>query len=371
MSYSIWFWQRMISPHMAYLATAMAHRGHSVSYVAEEALSPERAAMGWQQPPTGSLQLRYATNSITARMLAEQAPETSIHITQGLRANGVIGGAQSVIRRRNLRHFIVIETVDTRGPIGPLKTPLYAWNLSRWHSSLEGILAIGEDTPHWFSRLAPRLRIIPFAYFLPRPASSPETTNCGPFTFLYVGSLVALKRVDLLLERLALLQSRDFVLEIVGDGPLRRNLEALAEKLLPDRVIFHGTVGIDEVPRYMAAANCLVLPSDHDGWGAVISEALMVGTPVICSSACGAKGAVVASKQGGVFYKNNPCELDTLLKKVLEAGPLASEERTRLRQWASCLDVQAGAEYLEKHLNSSNFSDKIYPPWENWLTNRK
>ena len=34
-------------------------------------------------------------------------------------------------------------------------------------------------------------------------------------------------------------------------------------------------------------ADNLVLPSSHDGWGAVTTEALMVGTPVICSDTCG------------------------------------------------------------------------------------
>jgi hypothetical protein len=56
-----------------------------------------------------------------------------------------------------------------------------------------------------------------------------------------------------------------------------------------------------EVPRAMAQADCLVLPSIHDGWGAVASESLMVGTPVVCSDACGVAGVVQASGVGGVF----------------------------------------------------------------------
>lgn len=56
---------------------------------------------------------------------------------------------------------------------------------------------------------------------------------------------------------------------------------------------------MDAARACMARADVLVLPSWHDGWGAVVSEALMAGTPAIASDACGSAGVVRASGVGG------------------------------------------------------------------------
>ena len=62
---------------------------------------------------------------------------------------------------------------------------------------------------------------------------------------------------------------------------------------------------ITKIPEVICESDCLVLPSRYDGWGAVISEALMVGTPVICSDNCGAANVVTASNVGSVFSTND------------------------------------------------------------------
>ena len=76
---------------------------------------------------------------------------------------------------------------------------------------------------------------------------------------------------------------------------MRPAWESLAASLLPNRVQWFGKFPMSEVAKKMADADCLVLPSLHDGWGAVVSEALIAGTPVICSDACGSAGVVEAS----------------------------------------------------------------------------
>ena len=125
-----------------------------------------------------------------------------------------------------------------------------------------------------------------------------------------------------------------------------------------------GKLPLEEVPAVMAKADCLVLPSRHDGWGAVVSEALMVGTPVICSDHCGAAVAVVASGHGGVFESGDVKSLSTHLQTVLAAGRISSERRARLAEWARCLGAEAGADYLIKILNHKPGSPKPLPPWQ-------
>jgi glycosyltransferase involved in cell wall biosynthesis len=340
---SIWFWQRMVTPHMAFLAAALAERGHRVTYVAEEPLDEQRAALGWQAPDIPDVSLRFATTAIEARELVAAAEAGTIHLTQGFRSNGTVAFAQKAIQARGQRHFVIMETVDQRGATGIFKPALYAWHLHNWRRGLNGVMAIGADTPDWLRRLAPaKLRTFPFAYFLKEPAPPSYTPTGTPFRFLFVGALVPGKRVDLLLQCLGDLPEKTFDFEVVGDGPRREHLENLAERVLPGRVNFHGVVPISEVSDHMAAADCLVLPSDHDGWGAVVSEALMTGTPVICSTACGSREVVLASGSGGVFSTFDTAALRQLLAATLAQGKIKCEGRKALRSWARCLGAAAG-----------------------------
>lgn len=366
-SLSIWFWQRMVTPHMANLAVSLASRGHDVTYIAEEMLDAHRKALGWQVPELAGVKLRFAPTRSEAEVLGAEAPAGSIHLTQGFRSNGTINFAQKVIRARGLRHFVIMETVDQRGAVGLLKPVLYAWHLLRWRRGLNGVLAIGAGTPEWLRRLAlGRLRILPFAYFLKAPAPQPPKQKGKAFRFLFIGSLVPLKRVDLLLHCLRDLSEHAFDVEMVGDGAMRAELEILANEVLPGRVAFRGVVPMSKVSAHIAASDCLVLPSVHDGWGAVVSEALMMGTPVICSSACGARGVVEASGAGGVFATHEPDTFRDLLASALAKTESVELNRDALRTWARCLNTEAGAAYLENIILAELADLNLFPipPWQ-------
>jgi glycosyltransferase involved in cell wall biosynthesis len=140
---------------------------------------------------------------------------------------------------------------------------------------------------------------------------------------------------------------------------------AKAEKKLPGRVRWLGLRPIDEIPALMGDADCLVLPSRYDGWGAVVSEALMAGTPAICSDRCGAAGAVRASGWGGVFPSGNVEALADLLREAIVKGRQTLERRSALAEWGRCLGAGAGARYLDAILRRApNEIKKIAPPWQ-------
>ena len=354
---------------MAFLALALARRGHNITYVAEEELSPARSLLGWQLPDMNGVTVRFVTNGEEAISLASGAEAKTVHLTQGLRSNGHIRDAQATIGYRGQRHFVVMETVNQQGLLGLLKPAVYSWELRQKHRTLDGILAIGANTAGWLRRLAPRsLQIYPFAYFLPERSLPKPVVGYPVFRLLFVGSLVSLKRVDLLLKALGSLSYHAFEVEIVGDGPLRAELENLAERILPGRVAFKGVIPISEVSDRMGEADCLVLPSRHDGWGAVVSEALLLGTPVICSAACGSHVVVNASGTGGVFDTLDEASFRSLLEEALRGGKVGPEFRLRLQSWALCLGVNAGANYLEALIRKDPLaSDTPGPPWDRSL----
>jgi len=108
-----------------------------------------------------------------------------------------------------------------------------------------------------------------------------------PVRFVFSGRLVDWKGVDLLIEAFAVVagKSRVAQLEIIGDGPLRRKLEARAAELkITDRVMFAGWLSRPHGAARMRTADVFVLPSLRECGGTVILEAFAMGLPVIATN---------------------------------------------------------------------------------------
>lgn len=111
----------------------------------------------------------------------------------------------------------------------------------------------------------------------------------GPIKFLSAGRLLAWKGFHLGLMAFAKsgLESAEYW--IIGDGPERKRLEALARRLgVAERVRFFGKLPREDVLRLLAQAHALVHPSLHDSGGWVCLEAMAAGRPVICLELGGA-----------------------------------------------------------------------------------
>lgn len=370
MTECIVFWQRMLTPHMTELARQLAVAGTTVHYVAEETLSAERSAMGWNTGELAPVNVRIVKTPRAARELVDQFPHEAIHITQGVRSNGLVGTAQKQISTRRLRQFPIMEKVDLRGLKGRIKPFVYALRFWQLAGEIDGILAIGDGTPEWIARHAPkRVLAIPFAYFLSGRRPHLAVRSPSVFRFVFVGSLIQRKSVDLLIEALAGLAERHFDLVIVGDGPERERLRRRAEESIPGRVRFAGTLDMEASVDQISRADCLVLPSLHDGFGAVVSEALINGTPVICSSECGAAGMVRASGGGAVFTAGNLDGLRRCLTDMLDRGRIDAEGRETLATWARSLTAEAGARYLIEIVRRDRAdTGPIVPPWARHTT---
>ncbi|MBI3273470.1 MAG: glycosyltransferase family 4 protein [Planctomycetes bacterium] len=122
----------------------------------------------------------------------------------------------------------------------------------------------------------------------------------GPLA-LFVGRLVAVKGVASLLGAFSAVLGRlpDARLALVGDGPLRAELESRAERACGGRVRFFGSVAPAELARFYAAADLLVLPSLEEPWGIVVNEAMAFGLPVLASDRVGAAHDLVLPGETG------------------------------------------------------------------------
>lgn len=364
----IWFWQLIISPHMANLAKSLSELGHAVTFVAEREMSADRAAQGWTVPDVGASKIVLVPNQEKAVSLAKAAPPEAVHICQGVRANGVIGPVQQVLKDLGRRQFVNMETVDDSGWQGFIKRAVYKRLFRKLSPYLSGVLANGKNTREWLIKLGvPAGKVFPFAYFLPEAAARPSANQrerSDRYRVLFVGQFIELKRLDLLITAMTRVESESVELAVVGSGPLEEQLRQLAEDTMSGRVEWIGRLPMDDVRLQMAAADCLVLPSRYDGWGAVVSEALMSGTPAICSDACGSAVVAEASGYGGVFKSGSVDDLTALLKATIREGRLSERQAQELGGWARCLSGSAGAEYLEGILRAIESCAPVpLPPW--------
>jgi glycosyltransferase involved in cell wall biosynthesis len=99
--------------------------------------------------------------------------------------------------------------------------------------------------------------------------------------FCFGGRLIKLKRVDLLLQALAAMPERKWRLLLVGSGPEEAALQRLVPPAVAARVIFLGEAAFADMPFYYALGDVFVYPSNDDGWGMAVPEALAAGLPVI------------------------------------------------------------------------------------------
>lgn len=114
---------------------------------------------------------------------------------------------------------------------------------------------------------------------------------------VFVGRLVALKRVQVLIEAVA--ATPGAVLEVLGDGPERDRLEDRARELdVAGRVMFAGSLSHDEVMDRLAHADALVMASTHEGLPHAVIESLACGTPVVATSAGGTSEVVTDGVDG-------------------------------------------------------------------------
>jgi glycosyltransferase involved in cell wall biosynthesis len=148
--------------------------------------------------------------------------------------------------------------------------------------------------------------------------------------FVSVGRLVAWKAFDLGLEAFAAAALPDAEYWVVGNGPQRGRLEALAAALgVTDRVRFLGALPRDATLARIRSATALVHPSLHDSGGFVCLEAMAAGTPVVCLDV-GGPGALVTDEAGVKVAADDPVRAIGAMAEAMRRLADDDEYRGRL-----------------------------------------
>ncbi|WP_136254503.1 glycosyltransferase family 4 protein [Onishia niordana] len=112
---------------------------------------------------------------------------------------------------------------------------------------------------------------------------------------LHVGRMASEKNLDLLVESVEAMQQiqPDLVTVLVGDGPLRDNLQ----RRLPN-AIFTGFINRESLARHYASADIFVFPSCSETYGNVVAEAMASSLGVVAFDHAAASELITSGKQG-------------------------------------------------------------------------
>lgn len=158
----------------------------------------------------------------------------------------------------------------------------------------------------------------------------------GDFALLSVGDLTANKNQASIVRALPLLPG-SARLVVCGEGPERGRLLALAERLgVSDRMSLLGFR--NDIPEIMAACDCLVFPSVHEGLPVSVMEAMASGLPVVASSIRGIDPDLVTDREDGILLLNTEPGAIASAVSCLMADPvlrasLAERERASVRRF--------------------------------------
>jgi glycosyltransferase involved in cell wall biosynthesis len=173
---------------------------------------------------------------------------------------------------------------------------------------------------------------------------------------LFVGRLVEKKGCEHLIRAMAAVQASvpDARLVIAGDGPLRDDLQRLAEALRVP-ADFRGALSSDQVRSELEQARVLCLPSitaangDAEGFGLVLLEAQASGVPVVTSAQGGREEGVREGVTGFTFAERDDDRLAFHLMRILTddnisasmavAGPRFIAESFDLTQCTEALEM--------------------------------
>jgi glycosyltransferase involved in cell wall biosynthesis len=155
-------------------------------------------------------------------------------------------------------------------------------------------------------------------------ASVEKTNSSSPrVELLCVGRLHPAKGYDRLLKAISIVKHLDFRLKIIGDGPLKEELEKMTTTLrLTEKVNF---LGIQENPfHFMAQADCLLLPSYYEGLPDVVLEANACGLPVIAFNSPGGTAEIIQDGLNGWLIQDG--DLEAFARKIEAREYLAMDK---------------------------------------------
>jgi glycosyltransferase involved in cell wall biosynthesis len=290
--------------------------------------------------------VRYGTLALSKRsvlgvraLLALLRRERPDILHAHLEYSTTFGGAAALLLGEH-RPSIVAYILNDPARRQALLHRLVGWVLApRLDAHLAISATIAEAIGVAYGGRARRVEVVPpgidlawFAHDAVDPAQVAKLRGGATRVVGTVGRLAAQKAIHVLLDATPQLLAHDpgTRVLVVGDGPLRAQLERRASRLgVAHAVTFAGYLA-DVRPAYRAM-DVFVLPSRDEGFGIVFQEAMVMGVPVVGTRVIGSVDAVEHDVTGLLVEHGDAAALAGCILRVLEDEALA----TRLRVTAA------------------------------------
>lgn len=361
------FWQNCISPHqLPYIKELYKdERVEKVFLIAPVINRTERKLMGWEQDSTnieGVTVIISPTKEQVIEILNTNVKD-SIHLFSGIRADKSVYEYFKLSLAFNLKRGIITE------PPFDYKKPLFLHKIRflfydyKYNSKISYVFGMGDNAVEYYNLWSKKWKVFLFGYSVEVQYNQHIFKSNDKLRLVYIGSLIKRKNVKLLLNAIRAFKSNENItLDVVGDGPEFEILVNLHDKYnLNKRVSFIGKLSMTEIHKRLSDYDVLILPSLHDGWGAVINEGLQSGLYIISSDNCGAKTLIENSDRGLIFRNKNIESLTCSLQYCLQNLRIIKEGKTNRIVWANKISGESMAKYMIDCLTKDEF---ILPPWK-------
>lgn len=163
-----------------------------------------------------------------------------------------------------------------------------------------------------------------------------RTDNRGTLQITSIGSLIPRKCTDTLIRAVAGIKDISKLrLNIIGDGPERVALQAMAKKAESDGldIVFPGNLPPDKIPGVLALTDVFVLASHAEGRPNVVLEAMAAGIPVVASDIEGVRELIQHGETGLLFPSGDNEALIHELERLLNDAELRQQLGQSARQF--------------------------------------
>jgi glycosyltransferase involved in cell wall biosynthesis len=377
-------WQMVLTDHQAFTYEALADLSGAkvlshVVVIEDEA----RKKQGWLDIQLKSLPrfLIPQDNFFKYCFGVIQEHQSSIHIFAAPFSNWKFIPCMLYAAWLNVEYYVISEpySPDSEGYlsetsllIGRVKAlfrpqlyRLYGFLLSR---SATGVFAISRLALSQFQKAGfPVSKLFPFGYFVPSRhrfegagRSRLNRESNSNIKAIFIGSLIKRKGIDLLIElsESLLAIGSAISIDVYGHG----NPDFLPSNF--KNFCYKGAIHFGMAQEKIAEYDLAIVPSLHDGWSVVVNEAILSGTPVICSDRVGASALVDKFACGLKFPAGDLHGLLEVMRKIEDNPHLLESLRKKAISARGLIEPRAAAGYMLSVFESPRFKRAIIDsPW--------